>query len=115
MPVLFSEKIILFICLLLAVLGLHCWAGFSLAVAGRGYSLVVVNRLLISVASLAVECGREGPGASVVVARGLKASGPGLYRLSGVAHEFSCSVTCGIFPDQESTPCLLQRQVILYH
>ena len=37
--------IMVFICLLLAVLGVHCCAGFSLAVAGRGYSLVV-DRLL---------------------------------------------------------------------
>ena len=38
--------IMVFICLCLAVLGLHCWAGSSLAMAGRGYSLVVVDRLL---------------------------------------------------------------------
>ena len=39
----------------LAVLGLCCCTGFSLAVEIRGYSLVVVYRLLIAVASLVVE------------------------------------------------------------
>ena len=37
---------------LLAVLGLHCCTGFSLAVASRGYSLVAMSELLIAVASL---------------------------------------------------------------
>ena len=40
----------------LAVLGLHCCVGFSVGAARRGYSLVVVGRLLlIGVASLVVE------------------------------------------------------------
>ena len=41
--------------LLLAVLGLHCSAGFSLVVANRCYSLVVMHELLILVASLVAE------------------------------------------------------------
>ena len=41
--------------LFLAVLGLHCWAGFSLAVGSGGSSRVVVSRLLMEVASLVVE------------------------------------------------------------
>ena len=49
--------VILFICLLLAVLGLLCYVGFSLVVMSRGYSLVVVLRLLIAVASLVAEPG----------------------------------------------------------
>ena len=36
----------------LAVLGLHCSVGFSLAAAIRAYSLVVVHGLLIAVAFL---------------------------------------------------------------
>ena len=36
----------------MAVLGLHCCTGFSLAVASRGYSLVAMSELLIAVASL---------------------------------------------------------------
>ena len=43
--------------LLLAVLGLRCCAGFSLVAASRGYRLVAVHRLLIAVASLAMERG----------------------------------------------------------
>ena len=39
----------------MAVLGLHCRAGFSLVVASSDYSLVVVHRLLIVVASLVAE------------------------------------------------------------
>ena len=44
-------KIILFM-YLLAVLGLHCCAGFSLVAVGRDYSPVAVCGLLILVASL---------------------------------------------------------------
>ena len=45
-------KIILFMYLLLAVLGLPCCLDFSLVVASGGYSLVVVCGLLMVVASL---------------------------------------------------------------
>ena len=41
--------------LLLAVLGLRCCSGFSLVVASGGYSLFVVLRLLIGMASLVAE------------------------------------------------------------
>ena len=55
----------------------------SLVAVGRGYSLAVMHRLLIAVASPAVEHGPSGSWASAVVA----------HRLSGpTAH--------GIFPDQ---------------
>ena len=40
---------------ILIVLGLHCYAGFSLIAASGGCSLVMVSRLLIAVASLAAE------------------------------------------------------------
>ena len=40
-----------FMYLFLSVLGLHCCTGFSLVEASGGYSLVVVCRLLIVVAS----------------------------------------------------------------
>ena len=45
----------LFIYLFLAVLGLHRCAGMSLVSVSGGYSLVVMRRLLIAVASLAAE------------------------------------------------------------
>ena len=41
----------------MAVLGLHCCTGFSLAAASRSYSPVAACRLLIAVASLVVENG----------------------------------------------------------
>ena len=41
----------------LAVLGLHCCADFSLAVASRGYSVTAVRRYLIAEASLVSEDG----------------------------------------------------------
>lgn len=44
----------------LAMLGLHCLAGFSLVVAGGGHSLVAVHRPLTAVASLAVEQRHSG-------------------------------------------------------
>ena len=44
--------IILYIYLFLAVLGLHCCAGFSLVVVSGSYSLVTTHRRLVMVASL---------------------------------------------------------------
>ena len=44
----FSFFVVLFICLFLAVLGLHCCMGFSLVAASRGYFLVEVHGLLIA-------------------------------------------------------------------
>ena len=44
-----------FIYLFLAVLGLHCWAGFSLVAASGSFSLVVIFRLLIVVVSLVAD------------------------------------------------------------
>ena len=54
----------------------------SLVAASRGYSLVAVHRILIAVASLVVEHRLLGARASVAE-----------------AHELSCPVACGIFPD----------------
>ena len=42
------------------MLGLCCCAGFSLAAASGGYSLVAVHGLLIAVASLVVEHRLQG-------------------------------------------------------
>ena len=56
--------------LFLAVLDLHCYAGFSLVVGSRGYFSVAVLSLLIVVASLVAERGLSGTQASVVRARG---------------------------------------------
>ena len=79
--------------LFLAVLGLCCCMDFS---------LVVLCRLLIAVASLAVEHGLYGTQAPAVAAPGLQNTGSIV-----VAHELSCSTACEILSDQGSSPCLL--------
>ena len=50
------------------MLGLHCCAAFCLVAVSGGYSLLVVCRLHIVVASLVVEHGLQGMWASVVAA-----------------------------------------------
>ena len=49
------NKFYLFICLFLAVLGLHCWVRFSLIAVSGSYAIAVVHRLLIVVTSLVAE------------------------------------------------------------
>ena len=49
------KKIVLLIYLFLAVLDLCYCVGFSPVASGRGYSLVLVHRLLIVVVSLVAE------------------------------------------------------------
>jgi len=44
------------------MLGLHCCVGSSLVAEGRGYSVVVVQRLLTVVASLLVDHGLSSCG-----------------------------------------------------
>ena len=63
---------ILFIYLFLAVLGLHCCAGFALVAASGIYSLVVVHRLLIPGPLLSQSVGSR---ASVVAAHELSSYG----------------------------------------
>ena len=75
------------------LLSLCCCVGFSQVVASRGYSLDAVRGLLIAMVSLAAEL--WGERASIVVAHGL-----------------SCSLVCGIFPDQGSNLCLLHWQAV---
>ena len=75
----------------MTVLGLHCYAGFSLVAASRGYSLVVVHRLLIVVASVVVEHGIQQSFQESVV----------------VVHGLSYSLAYGIFPDWGSNQCVL--------
>ena len=66
----------------MALLGLHCRAGFSLVVATGGYSAVVGLRLLIAVASLVLE-----HGLSSSMARGIFQ--PGIETMSSaLAGEF---------------------------
>ena len=72
---------------ILAMLKLHCCAGFSLAVASGGYPLGAVNGLLVAVASLVAE---QGFWASAVVAWALEPQAQSF----GV-HGLSCSMCVG--------------------
>ena len=53
------------------MLGLHCYTGFSLVAAGRGYSLLAVHGLLTAAASLVAECRLQDTQASVIAVPGL--------------------------------------------
>ena len=98
-----------FMYLFLAVLDLHCRKGFPPAVASGGYSLAVVLSLLIAVVSLVAEQRLCGTWDSEVVAPGLQSTG-----LVVVVNGLSCSVACGIFPEQGLNPRLLPWMWILY-
>ena len=89
----------------LAVLGLRCYVNFSLVLESSGYSLVAVHQLLIGWASLIVEHRLLGMLALVVTDPWLESTGSVVE-----AHELNCPKACGIFPDQESNPCLLNWQ-----
>ena len=93
--------------LFLAVLGLHCCAGFPLVATSRGCSLVAVLRLSIAAASLTEHrlhksLGRVG--CSSCSSRVLE------LRLIVVVPGFRCSSSCAIFPDQRPNLCLLHWQ-----
>ena len=77
--------------LFLIALGLHyCTQAFSSSRAGGRWLLFVAVHRIIAEASLAVEHGLWGTGASVVM-----------------MHGFSCPAEYGIFPDQRWNPCPL--------
>ena len=69
--------------------------------------MAAVGGHLIAVASPVVQT--LGTQTSVVVARGLQSAGSIV-----VAHGFSSSAACGIFPDQGSNLCLLHWQAELF-
>ena len=81
--------------------------------ASRDQSLVVVHRLLTSVASLVAEQRALGAPASVLVVRGLssRSSQAPEHGSVAVTHGFRRSTACGIFLDWGSNPCLLHWQV----
>ena len=93
-----KNKFIYFVYLFLAALGLRCCVWAFSSCGGRGLLFVVVHGLLVVVASLAAE--------HRLRARGLQQ----LWRAASVvvAHGFSCSTACGIFPHQGSNPCPLR-------
>ena len=84
----------------------------SLAAASGGYSLLQCAGfslqwllLLQSTGSRHMGFSSCGSWASVIVARGLQSAGSVVVALG-----LSCSVACGIFPDQGSNPCPLHWQ-----
>ena len=114
---LFFKKINLFILIylfiFLAALGLRCCVRAFSSSCEQGLLFVVVRELLLAVASLVAQHRLQARGlqqlwhaGSVVVAHGLQNAGSVV-----VAHRLSCSVACGIFPDQGSNLCPLHWQV----
>ena len=103
---------VIYLFLFLAVLGLHCCAGFSAVVVSRG--------LLFSSGAGASHCGRSSycgaralgtqwlrrVHSAVLVAPRLESTG-----LVIVALSLSYPVACGIFLDQVSNTCPLHWQV----
>ena len=92
---------ILFDLLIFGCPGSSLLCRLSLVAVSRGYSLAVVCGLLIPVASLVV-----GPGLKARGLQELQRKGAGV-----VVHRLSCSVACGIFPDQGSNQCPLHCKV----
>ena len=101
----FLQSFYLFI-YIFTVLDLRCCAGFSLVVESGGYSRC---------SAWVSHCGDfSGCGAQAVGYGGFRSCNSWAleHTLSVVvAHGLSCSVACGIFPDQGSNSCLLHRQV----
>ena len=80
--------------------GFSCWGAQALGVRAS----VVVARGISSHGSGAQDCGLS------IVAHGLQITGSVV-----VAHGLSCSVACGIFPDQGLNPCPCVGRRILNH
>ena len=101
----FYKFIYLIFNLILAALGLRCCAQAFLQLQRAGATLCC--GAWASHCSGFSCCGARALGvrASVVVSRGLQSAGS-----VAVAHGLSCSVACGIFPDQGSNPCPLHWQ-----
>ena len=95
--------------MLLFYVFIYGYAGSSLPhrlFSSCGYSLVPVQGLLTAGASLAAEHRLEGTQASAAAAPRLWSTGS-----IAVAHGLSCSVACGVFPDEGSNLCLLYWHV----
>ena len=94
------------------MLDLCCCEDFSPVAASRGYSLIVMSRLLIAGASPVVEQGLQRALALTVAAHGLQDAGSVVVALG-----LSSSLACGIFPSQGLNSCLLcwQADSLLSH
>ena len=104
---LFFKKNYLYLCL--AVLGLLCCAGFSLAAASRGYSPVVMHGFSLRWLLLLWGTGSRAQGLEYC---SLWAQQLWLLDTGSIvmAHGLNCSTAHSIFPDQGLNPCLLHWQ-----
>ena len=91
---------IYFIYLFLTALGLRCCAWAFSSCGEQGLLFIAVRRLLIVVASLIAEHGLQAHGLQQLWHTGSVV----------VAHGLSCSMACGILPEQGSNPCPLHWQ-----
>ena len=76
--------------------------GFSLVVASGVCSLAAVHGLLVALALPCCEAWVQGRMGFIVAAPRLRSTGSVV-----AAHELSCSVARGVFPDQGWKPCIL--------
>ena len=95
------------------MLGLHGCESFSLVIASGGYSLAVMHGFLIAVALGTWNMGSRALGLQFLQHMGSVVIAPRLYSTGSIAvgHRLSCSVACGVFPDEASNPCLPHRHV----
>ena len=98
--------------LLLAMLGLCCYTGFSLVEGNGGSCLLAVLRLLIAVASLIEEYSLQGTRASVLQQAGSVGAVPWLQSTASVdvVCRRSCSAACEVFLGEGSNSHLLPWQ-----
>ena len=114
----FFSPILLCINLFLAVLGLCCWAHFSLVVASRGYANC--GAWASPRRAWVLGCMGSVAGAPrrawVLGCMGSIAGAPRLQSTDSkaVAHGLSCSAACGVFPDQGKTRVSCPGRQILY-
>ena len=104
----------MYVCM--SALGLRCcaqafsscskWGLLSLWCMGFSLQWLLLLRSTVSRRTGFISCGTR---ASVVVARGFQSTGSVV-----VAHGLSCSMACGIFPDQGLNPCPLHWQADSY-
>ena len=94
----------------LAVLGLRCCVKAFPSCGEQGLLFVAVHGLLIAVASLVVDHRLQARGLQQLQHAGPRVRGlQQLWRMGSgvVVHRLSCSVACGIFPDQGLNLCPL--------
>ena len=88
------------------MLGLCCCLSFSLVAVSGGYSSLQCVGFSMQWLPFFQRMGSRVLGLEQLQFPGLWSTG-----LIVVVHGLSCSVACGIFPDQGSNPCLLHWQV----